>query len=308
MPGYLPLMALWLMAGGAPQGRSAAELMAAAKPAGDALAFENEYVRVRYQLLEYPAAERAVAESRPVVLYVKAKAESGPEAMTLLGSPRGGRLSWRTGAVPLGVRVEVLKAPPRTSAMRNPEADPPPGSSTRAEWDGGRVLEAVFEPMHFGDGVGPSPAVAIVLSDGVLEVKHDGERRRMGVRAGEVCWFAARTSLTVVSDIRWAWRSCRSTPPGRAPPRPRFTRPAPASRVRIDTCTRHAHHVPVLTGHLAPLVLAQAAVERGLLDSIADGLGRVKYQVELYAGQGNAIYVVIGAVVLLILTRVRRRH
>ena len=96
--------------------------------------------------------------------------------------------------------MEVLKPPPSASALRNPEADPPPGSSTRAEWDGGRVLEAVFEPMHFGDGVGPSPAVAIVLSDGVLEVKHDGVRRRMGVRAGDVCWFAARTSLTVVSD------------------------------------------------------------------------------------------------------------
>jgi hypothetical protein len=36
MPGYLPLMALWLMAGGAPQGWSPAELMAAAKPAGEA--------------------------------------------------------------------------------------------------------------------------------------------------------------------------------------------------------------------------------------------------------------------------------
>jgi hypothetical protein len=69
-----------------------------------------------------------------------------------------------------------------------------------------------------------------------------------------------------------------------------------------------AHHGPVLTGLFAPLVLAQAMVERGLRDSISDGLGRAKYQIELYAGQGNAIYVVIAAVVLLILTRVRRRH
>jgi hypothetical protein len=64
----------------------------------------------------------------------------------------------------------------------------------------------------------------------------------------------------------------------------------------------------VLTGHLAPLLLAQAVVERGLLDSIADGLGRVKYQVELYAGQGNAIYVLIAAVLLLVLTRVKRNR
>jgi hypothetical protein len=69
-----------------------------------------------------------------------------------------------------------------------------------------------------------------------------------------------------------------------------------------------AHHGPVLTGLFAPLVLAQAVVERGILESISDGLGRAKYQIEIYAGQGNAIYVVIAAVVLLILTRVRRRH
>ena len=49
-------------------------------------------------------------------------------------------------------------------------------------------------------------------------------------------------------------------------------------------------------------------VERGLLDSISAGLGRAKYHIEVYAGQGNAIYVVIGAVVLLVLTRVRRRR
>jgi len=64
----------------------------------------------------------------------------------------------------------------------------------------------------------------------------------------------------------------------------------------------------VVTRLVAPVVLAQAMVERGLLESISDGLGRAKYQIELYAGQGNAIYVVIAAVVLLILTRVRRRH
>ena len=64
----------------------------------------------------------------------------------------------------------------------------------------------------------------------------------------------------------------------------------------------------MLTQLLVPFVLAQAMVERGLLDSISAGLGRAKYHIEVYAGQGNAIYVVIGAVVLLVLTRVRRRR
>jgi hypothetical protein len=64
----------------------------------------------------------------------------------------------------------------------------------------------------------------------------------------------------------------------------------------------------VLTHTLVPLLLAQAMVEHGLLDSISAGLANAKYQVELYVGQGNAIYVVIAAVVLLVLTRVRRRH
>lgn len=55
-------------------------------------------------------------------------------------------------------------------------------------------------------------------------------------------------------------------------------------------------------------VLAQAMVEYGLLDSIAAGFSSAKYQLELYVGQGNTIYVVIGVVLLLIFTRVKRRH
>lgn len=64
----------------------------------------------------------------------------------------------------------------------------------------------------------------------------------------------------------------------------------------------------MLTHTLVPLLLAQAMVEHGLLDSIAAGLGSAKYRIELYVGQGNAIYVVIAAVVLLVLTRVRRNR
>ena len=197
---YAGLLALWLKAAGAAQGWRPADLMAAAKPAGAVIGVENEYVRGQYQLLEYPAAERAVAESRPVVLYVRVKAESGQEGTTLLDSPPGGRLSWRSGATPRGVLVEVLKVPPAGSSLRNPEADPPPGFSAEAEWRGGRLLVATFEPMHFGNGTGPWPSVTIFLSDGVVDVSHDGVRRRMGVRAGDAFWFEARTGLRVVSD------------------------------------------------------------------------------------------------------------
>lgn len=64
----------------------------------------------------------------------------------------------------------------------------------------------------------------------------------------------------------------------------------------------------MLTATALPFVLAQAMVEYGLLDSIAAGLSSAKYQLELYVGQGNTIYVVIGVVLLLIFTRVKRRH
>jgi hypothetical protein len=64
----------------------------------------------------------------------------------------------------------------------------------------------------------------------------------------------------------------------------------------------------MLTHTTVQLLLAQAIVERGLLDSIAAGLGNARYRLELYVGQGNTIYVVIAVVVLLFLTRVRRRH
>ena len=222
---FIVLTGLWLSHAGAPQAGRAADLMAAAKPAGEAIALENDFVRVWRHALEYPAAARAVAESRPVVLYVKVKAEPGPESTTLLDLPRGGRLSWRTGAVPLGVRVEVLKTPPRTSAMRNPEADPPSGSTVEAEWDGGRLVLAAFEPMRIGDGTGSSPSVAIVLSDGVLDVSRDGVRRRMGVRAGDVYWFEARTSLTVVSDHPVGMAIVQIDPARSRPPTDRPTPP-----------------------------------------------------------------------------------
>jgi hypothetical protein len=42
--------------------------------------------------------------------------------------------------------------------------------------------------------------VTVFLSDGVVDVKHKGVRRRMGVQAGDAFWFDAATQLTVVSD------------------------------------------------------------------------------------------------------------
>jgi len=49
-------------------------------------------------------------------------------------------------------------------------------------------------------------------------------------------------------------------------------------------------------------------VEHGLLDTIAAGLGAARYRLEVYIGEGNTIYAVAALVVLLVLTRVRRRH
>jgi hypothetical protein len=64
----------------------------------------------------------------------------------------------------------------------------------------------------------------------------------------------------------------------------------------------------MLTHTTVQMLLAQAMVERGLLDSIAAGLGSARYQIELYVGQGNTIYFVAAVILVLVLTRVRRRH
>ncbi len=56
------------------------------------------------------------------------------------------------------------------------------------------------------------------------------------------------------------------------------------------------------------LILGQAIVEYGLLDTLAAALTNARYQLELYIGEGNTVYLVVAAVVvLLVLTRVRRR-
>ncbi len=57
-----------------------------------------------------------------------------------------------------------------------------------------------------------------------------------------------------------------------------------------------------------PLLLAQAMVERGLLDSIASGIGRLRYQVDAYFGHDGASYLVMGGLLLLAWLLVRRRR
>jgi hypothetical protein len=200
MPVYLPLMALWLVAGGAPQGSSLADLMAGARAVGEALAFQNDYVRVRYAVLEYPAAERQVAESRPTVLYVQVIPETGPGHIQLLDRPEGARPSRQAGTLARGVIIEILAQPPAVSPLRDPEADPPRGSTEKLAWEGGRLVVATFEPMHYGEGTGSSPSVTTFLSDAWVEVSSRGTRQRFGVRAGDAFWFEARTRITVLSD------------------------------------------------------------------------------------------------------------
>jgi hypothetical protein len=194
------LAVLAFAAAATPQGQGSADLMAAAKPAGEVLAFENNYVRVRYAALEYPAAEPRVAQSRPVVLFVRVIPESGSATTQRLDAPRGARPSRQTGSVGRGIIIEILTQPPAVSPLRDPDAQPPRGSVEQVEWDGGRLLVATFEPSHYGEGTGSSPSVTTFLSDGWIEVRSLGVRRRFGVRAGDAFWFEARTQITVLSD------------------------------------------------------------------------------------------------------------
>ena len=197
---FIAALALGVLAAGAPAAQSLADLMASAKPAGEVLAFANNYVRVRYAVLEYPAAEPRVAASRPAVLFVRITPESGAATTRLLDAPRGARAPRQAVSVGRGVIVEILKQPPAASPLRDPEADPPRGFVQEAEWEGGRLLVATFEPSRYGEGTGSSPSVTAFLSDGWVEVSNRGVRRRFAVRAGDAFWFEARTQITVLSD------------------------------------------------------------------------------------------------------------
>ena len=194
------LAVLAMAAGGAPQGWSPADPMAGAKVVGEVLAFENEYVRVRYALLEFPASARGVAEMRPAVLYIRVTPESAAEQTCLLEAQRERRSPRQTGTASRGVIINVLKRPPAGSSLRDPDVDPPPATVEQMRWEGGRLLVTTFEPMHYGEGTGSSPSVTTFLADAWVEVANRGVRRRFGVRAGDAFWFEARTRITILSD------------------------------------------------------------------------------------------------------------
>ena len=194
----LAMLAL-LLASGAATAQQLADLMAAAKVVGEVPVWENTYVRVHYVQLEYPAAERQVAESRPVVLYVRVAPKPGVVNTRLLDAPPEVAHSWRPRVVPRGVRIEVLSLPPAPSGMGEPGTDPPQSAITE-EHERYRLVLATFRPLDFGVGAGRLPSVTIFLSDGVVDVSNRGVRQRMGVQAGRAFWFEAATRLTVASD------------------------------------------------------------------------------------------------------------
>jgi hypothetical protein len=187
------------IASGAPTVRQSAGLMAAAKTVGEVPVWENTYVRVHYAQLEYPAAERRIAEARPVVLYVRVAPEPGIVDTRLLDAPQGARPLWRPGIVPRGVRIELLARPPVPPALGEPGTDPPRGAITE-EHERYRLILATFRPWDYGVGAGRLPSVTIFLSESVIEVWNRGVRRRMGVQAGDAFWFEPATRLTVVDD------------------------------------------------------------------------------------------------------------
>lgn len=59
---------------------------------------------------------------------------------------------------------------------------------------------------------------------------------------------------------------------------------------------------------MGELLIAQALMEHGLLDSIAAGFATLRYQLEAYAGQVPPTYLVVGVVVLFVFLIARRRR
>ena len=176
------------------------DLLASAKSAGEVLAFENDYVRIDHVVLQYPAAERRVAEARPVVLYISVTPGPGVLNTTLLEPPRGAVPPWRPGVVPRAVHIQLLKPPERARDLEEPGHDLPSDARETRVWPGGRLLQAVFRSLRYGFGTGRFPSVTTFLSDGTVEVSSRGLRRRMGVQAGDAFWFEGATRLTVLSD------------------------------------------------------------------------------------------------------------
>lgn len=176
------------------------ELMSQARAVGERSAFANEYVSVSHTFLEYPPADSKVAQRRPVVLYISVVPAPGIVNTSVLPPPGRSRPAWYPGVMPVGVRIEVLAHPPKPPEPGEPGTDLPRGTAEDNQWEGGRLVRATFRPLNYGAGTGRYANVTTFLSDGVIEVRHRGLRRRMGVRAGEAFWFEAGTALTVVDD------------------------------------------------------------------------------------------------------------
>lgn len=176
-----------------------AALPGGATVVGELPAFENDYVRVTYAVIEYPS-RRGGETSPPVLAYIRLRPGPGVLNPRLLLPPRGARASWRPGVVPRAVHIEAIAPPPPPPSLATPGTDPPRGTVVARTWEGGRLLVATFRPMDYGVGAGPYPSVTTFLSDGVVEVSTGGLRRRMAVQAGDAFWFEAATRLTVVDD------------------------------------------------------------------------------------------------------------
>jgi hypothetical protein len=183
-------------AGGAPAMQHLADLMAVAKAVGEVPAWENKYVRVYYEVLEYPVAERRVSESRPVVLYVRVAPAPRVVDTRLLEAPQGVRPLWRPGVLPRGLRIELLTPPPAPSRLGEPGTDPP-REAVEEEHERYRVILTAFRPFDHGVGAGRLPSVTVFLSEGVVDVSSRGTRRRMGVQAGDAFWFGGGTGPLV---------------------------------------------------------------------------------------------------------------
>jgi hypothetical protein len=54
------------------------------------------------------------------------------------------------------------------------------------------------------------------------------------------------------------------------------------------------------------MLIAQAVVERGMLDSISTRVAGVRFEIDARLGQGSTKYLLIGAGVLLVLWLIRR--
>jgi len=101
-------------------------------------------------MLEYPAAERRVAEGRPAVLYIHVAPAPGFVNTSLLVPPAGARPAWQPGVVPRGVRIELLKPPLPPPVLGEPGTNPP----RDAVEDASSCVRTTFSPAPWLADVG----------------------------------------------------------------------------------------------------------------------------------------------------------